>query len=62
MGCIRDVNPVGELGRRLVGGGGVADVARGEEWFEGMGDRAGEEGRGEFCSAGGDAAGRGEGR
>ena len=52
-----DVRPAGELGLNA-GGGGVAEVARGDEWFDGNGDNAGEDGRGEFCSA----VGRGEGR
>jgi hypothetical protein len=36
-------SPVGELGRS----GGVADIGRGDEWLEGGGDRAGDDGRGE---------------
>jgi hypothetical protein len=61
-GCMLDDRPVGELGLKALGGGGVADIALGDEWFEGRGDRAGDDGWGELCSAGGDAAGRGEGR
>lgn len=58
-------SPVGELGRRLPAckpGGGVADIARGEEWFDGSGDRAGDEGLGECCSAGGLVTTRGDAR
>ena len=47
-GCILDERVVGEPGLRAGGGGGVADMARGEEWFDGSGDRPGEDGRGEF--------------
>lgn len=54
--------PVGEPGRKAPSGGGVAEVARGEEWLDGSGDKAGEDGRGELCSAGGLPAGRGDGR
>lgn len=61
-GCMLEERPVGEPGLREAGGGGVADIARGDEWFEGSGERAGEDGRGELCSAGGEAAGRGDGR
>lgn len=43
-------SPGGELGRKLLTrGGGVADSARGEDGF----DVAGDDGRGEACSAGG---------
>ena len=43
-----DDRPLGEVGLKVpCGGGGVADKARGEEWFEGGGDNAGEEGRGD---------------
>ena len=35
-----DDSPVGELGRSV----GLADIARGEEWLEGRGDCAGEDG------------------
>ena len=61
-GWILEDKPVGEIGLKDTGGGGVADVARGEEWLDGSGDNAGEDGRGEFCSADGLPAGRGEGR
>lgn len=57
-----DVKPAGEPGLKEPSGGGVADIARGEEWFEDMGDKAGEESWGEECSAGGLTAGRGDGR
>ena len=53
-----DDSPVGELGRSA----GLADIARGEEWLEGRGDCAGEDGRGDACSAAGLPAFRGEGR
>lgn len=43
-----DDRPVGEPGRRAPGGGGVADIARGEEWLDGNGDKAGDDGLGEF--------------
>lgn len=55
-----EVRPAGELGLNVVGGG-VAEVARGDEWVEGSGDTTGEEGLGETCSAAGLPAGRGEG-
>lgn len=61
-GWILEVKPAGEPGLRAVSGGGVADIALGEEWFEGSGERAGEDGCGENCSAGGLGAGRGDGR
>lgn len=47
-GCMLDDRPGGELGRNPFGiGGGVADIARGDDGLE----VAGEEGRGECCSA-----------
>ena len=49
MGWMLEESPVGECDREYVGGG-VADMARGEEWFEGDGDNAGEDGRGDWCS------------
>ncbi len=53
-----DESPVGELGRSV----GLADIARGEEWLDGRGDCAGEDGRGEACSAAGLPTFRGVGR
>ena len=55
-------SPVGDEGRANVRGGGVADIARGEEWLDGKGERAGDEGLGERCSVEGLAAFRGDGR
>lgn len=49
MGWMLDESPVGEFDREYVGGG-VADMARGEERFEGDGDNAGDDGRGDRCS------------
>lgn len=58
-GCMLDDRPGGELGRKpLSGGGGVADIARGDDGL----DVAGEEGRGDCCSAVGLAGFRGDGR
>lgn len=48
-GWMLDERPGGELGRKPFVGGGVAESARGEEGL----DVAGEEGRGDCCSAGG---------
>lgn len=42
-----DESPIGELGREKDRGGGVADIARGDEGFEGDGESAGDDGRGE---------------
>lgn len=58
-GCILDDRPGGELGRKPLGnGGGVADIALGDDGLE----VAGEEGRGECCSADGLAGFLGDGR
>lgn len=48
-GWMLDERPGGELGRKPLTGGGVAESARGEEGL----DVAGDEGRGDCCSAGG---------
>lgn len=48
-GWILDERPGGELGLKPFVGGGVADRARGDEGL----DVAGDEGRGDCCSAGG---------
>lgn len=58
-GCMVDDRPGGELGRNpLSNGGGVADIARGDDGLE----VAGDEGRGDCCSVAGLPGFRGEGR
>lgn len=58
-GCMLDDKPGGELGRNPFGiGGGVADIARGDDGLE----VAGDEGRGEYCSTEGLPGFRGDGR
>jgi hypothetical protein len=49
MGWMLEERPVGELDREYEGGG-VADMTRGEGWFEGDADNAGDDGRGDWCS------------
>jgi len=43
-GCMLEDRPIGDEGRIAASGGGVADIARGDEWFDGNGDSAGEDG------------------
>ena len=62
MGKMLEDRPLGDDGRADAGGGGVADNALGDEWFDGMGDNAGEDGCGDCCSAGGLLGFRGWGR
>lgn len=62
-GWILEESPVGELGRKPEPiGGGVAELALGDEWLEGCGDKTGDIGRGECCSTFGLDGFRGEGR
>lgn len=52
IGSIAEVRGVGDNALPFECGGGVVEDRRGEEWFEGRGDKAGDEGPGEVWSAG----------